>query len=74
LAEQLIGIELLAAAQTLDLRGQAGNDLGPALSPALRQVMAAFREHVTFAAHDRVLAPDLHRAARFVREYAWAQD
>ncbi|MBJ6141935.1 aromatic amino acid lyase [Hymenobacter sp. BT559] len=74
LAEQLVGLELLAAAQALDLRGPAAPDLGPAPSPALAQAVAAFREHVTFAAHDRVLAPDLHRAARFVREYAWAQE
>jgi histidine ammonia-lyase len=74
LAEQLVGLELLAAAQALDLRGPAAPDLEPAPSPALAQAVAAFREHVTFAAHDRVLTPDLHRAARFVREYAWAQE
>ena len=64
--EQLLGLELLAAVQALDLRRPART------SPALEAVAAAFREHVTFVAHDRVLAPDLHRAARFVREYAWA--
>ncbi|TVT38348.1 aromatic amino acid lyase [Hymenobacter setariae] len=74
LAEQMLGIELLAAAQALDLRELAGGDLGLVLSPALTQAVAAFRQHVTFAAHDRVLAPDLHRAARFVREHAWAQE
>ncbi len=75
LAEQLLGLELLAAAQALDLRHRATTpDLGPTPSPALAQAVAAFRQHVTFAAHDRVLAPDLHRAARFVREYAWAQE
>jgi histidine ammonia-lyase len=74
LAEQLLGLELLAAAQALDLRQQAAGDLGPAPSPALTRALVAFREHITFAAHDRVLAPDLHRAARFVREYAWAQE
>lgn len=72
LAEQLLGLELLAVAQALTLQEQAGQDLGYPLSPALGQAVAAFREHVTFAAHDRVLAPDLHRAARFVREHAWA--
>jgi histidine ammonia-lyase len=74
LAEQLLSLELLAAAQALDLRERAGSDLGPAPSSALARAVAAFREHVTFAAHDRVLAPDLHRAARFVREHAWAQE
>ena len=74
LAEQLVGLELLAAAQALDEREQAEGDLGRPLSPTLLRAVAAFREHVTFAAHDRVLAPDLHRAARFMREYAWAQE
>jgi histidine ammonia-lyase len=74
LAEQLLGLELLAAAQALDLRERAESDLGPGPSPTLARAVAAFREHVTFAAHDRVPAPDLHRAARFVREHAWAQE
>jgi histidine ammonia-lyase len=64
--EQILGIELLAAAQALDFRRPART------SPALEAVVAAFREVVTFVPHDRVLAPDLHRAARFVREYDWA--
>jgi len=64
--EQILGIELLAAAQALDFRRPARS------APALEAAVAAFREHVTFVARDRVLAPDLHRAARFVREYDWA--
>jgi len=64
--EQLLGIELLAAVQALDLRRPARS------SAALEAVAAAFRAVVTFVTHDRVLAPDLHRAARFVREYAWS--
>lgn len=68
--EQLLGIELLAAAQALDLRRRAGPELA-SLSPALANGLAAFRTHVTFAAPGRLLAPDLHRAARFVREFAW---
>ncbi len=64
--EQLLGIELLAAAQAFDLRRPARS------SPAQEAVVAAFRGVVTFADHSRVLAPDLHRAARFVREYEWA--
>jgi histidine ammonia-lyase len=63
-AEQILGIELLAAAQALEFRRPART------SQALEAVVAAFRAHVTFVAHDRVLAPDLHRAARFVREFA----
>jgi histidine ammonia-lyase len=64
--EQILGIELLAAAQALHFRRPARS------SSALEAVVAAFREVVTFVPHDRVLAPDLHRAARFVREYDWA--
>jgi histidine ammonia-lyase len=64
-AEQILCIELLAAAQALEFRRPART------SSALEAVVAAFRAHVTFVAHDRVLAPDLHRAARFVREFAW---
>ncbi|MGI4741462.1 MAG: aromatic amino acid lyase [Janthinobacterium lividum] len=64
--EQLLGIELLAAVQALDLRRPARS------SAALEAVAVAFRAVVTFVTHDRVLAPDLHRAARFVREYAWS--
>jgi histidine ammonia-lyase len=63
--EQILGIELFTAAQALDLRRPYRS------SPALEAVVAAFREHVAFVPRDRVLAPDLHRAARFVREYAW---
>ncbi|RZK61752.1 MAG: histidine ammonia-lyase [Hymenobacter sp.] len=63
--EQILGIELMTAAQALDLRRPYRS------SPALEAVVAAFREAVTFVPRDRVLYPDLHRAARFVREYAW---
>ncbi|AMR29164.1 hypothetical protein A0257_20080 [Hymenobacter psoromatis] len=61
--EQLLGLELLAAAQMPE-RPAPG-------SPTLAAMVAAFGEAVNFAAPDRLLAPDLHRAARFVREYNW---
>ena len=63
--EQILGIELLTAVQALDLRRPHRS------SAALEAVAAAFRQHVAFVPRDRVLYPDLHRAARFVREYAW---
>jgi len=63
--EQLLGLELLVAARARERR--------PARrSPALEAVVAAFGGVVNFAAPDRLLAPALHRAARFVREYEWA--
>ena len=67
--EQLLGLELLAAVQALDLRPPGAS------SPALATVaaaVAAFRAHATFVAAGQPLAPHLHRAAQFVREYAWA--
>ncbi|TDN36466.1 hypothetical protein A8B98_08925 [Hymenobacter sp. UV11] len=64
--EQLLGIELLAAARVWALRQPAHS------SPVLEAMVAAFGGVVNFAAPDRLLAPDLHRAARFVREYEWA--
>jgi len=63
-AEQLLGLELLAVAQAAELQ-PAGRSL------ALGAAVAAFRERVTFVASDRLLAPDLHRAVEFVRQYAW---
>jgi len=66
--EQILGIELFTAVQALDLR-RAGGSARP--GPALETVAAAFRQVVTFVPRDRVLYPDLHRAARFVREHGW---
>ncbi|AII54235.1 histidine ammonia-lyase [Hymenobacter sp. APR13] len=63
--EQLLGIELLNATQALEFRRPART------SEALEQVVAAFREKVSFVSHDRVLYPDLHAAADFVRSYPW---
>jgi len=63
--EQILGIELLNAAQALAFRRPART------SPALEAVVAAFREKVAFVSRDRVLYPDLHAAAAFVRAYAW---
>ncbi|SNC65088.1 histidine ammonia-lyase [Hymenobacter gelipurpurascens] len=63
--EQLLGIELLNAAQALAFRRPART------SEALEQVVTAFREKVPFVSQDRVLYPDLHAAAAFVRTYQW---
>ena len=62
--EQLLGLELLAAAHGLAAPAPGG--------PAPAALVAAFRAIVTFAAPDQLPAPDLHRAARFVREYEGA--
>ena len=64
-AEQVLGIELLTAVQALAFRRPDRS------SEALEKVVAAFREEVAFVGHDRILYPDMHRAAAFVRSYNW---
>ncbi|QDA62340.1 histidine ammonia-lyase [Hymenobacter jejuensis] len=64
-AEQLLGIELLTAAQALEFRRPART------SPQLEEVLAAFRTKVSFVDQDRILYPDLQAAAAFVRSYPW---
>ncbi len=64
-AEQILGIELLTAAQALGFRRPSRS------SEALETVLAAFGEKVSFNTQDRVLYPDLQAAARFVRAYEW---
>ncbi|RAK69672.1 histidine ammonia-lyase [Hymenobacter edaphi] len=64
--EQVLGIELLNAVQALAFRRPARS------SAALEAVVAAFQAQTPFIARDRVLYPDLHAAAQFVRAYAWA--
>ncbi|WP_460503375.1 aromatic amino acid lyase, partial [Hymenobacter agri] len=63
--EQLLGIELLTACQSLEFRRPGRS------SEALEAVFAAFRKEVEFVGHDRVLYPDLHKAAAFVRKFDW---
>ena len=63
--EQVLGIELLTAVQALAFRRPGRT------SDALEKVVAAFREEITFVGQDRVLYPELHRAAAFVRKFDW---
>ncbi|TGE29005.1 histidine ammonia-lyase [Hymenobacter metallicola] len=63
--EQILGIELMNATQALAFRRPART------SAVLEQVVEAFREQVKFVSRDRVLYPDLHAAAAFVRGYEW---
>jgi histidine ammonia-lyase len=64
--EQVLGIELLTAVQALQFRRPGRT------SEALEKVVEAFREEVKFVVRDRVLYPDLHKAAAFVRKFDWA--
>jgi len=61
-AEQVLAIELLCAAQGIDLRSP--------LQPG-KGTMAAYRavrQQIKRLDRDRIMAPDLERAARLVRE------
>lgn len=56
----ILGIELLAAAQGIDLRKPVET------SPKLRRVMARLRQDTQFWDHDRMMAPDIEAAKRVV--------
>jgi histidine ammonia-lyase len=60
-ALNIVAIELLTAAQGLDLRAPLRT------SPQLQRVHDALRLSVPFAASDRLLAPDIAAAASTVR-------
>lgn len=60
---RVLGIELLTAAQAVDLRRRNG---GAAIAPRLQALLDAFRQQVPFIEQDRVLYPDMERAAQFV--------
>jgi histidine ammonia-lyase len=63
-AETVVAIELLAAAQALDLRSPLIPGAGS------RAGRAALREVVSFLEEDRELGPDIHAAAELVRDGA----
>ena len=58
---ELLAIELLAAAQGIDLR------LPLKTSPSLQRVYAQVRAKVPFYDHDRLLAPDIDAASDLIR-------
>jgi len=61
---QIIGIELLTAAQGVEFREPLKT------SPALQKVMAVLRAKIPALGEDRYLANDLNDAAGFVRSGA----
>lgn len=61
-AQRVVGIELLCAAQALDLRRPLSPGAGTAAA------LARIREEVAFLDADRLLAPDMERCARLVRD------
>jgi histidine ammonia-lyase len=58
--EQILGVELLCAAQGIDFRAPL------ATSETLQRVVSKLREDVATLGEDRYLAPDLARAAALV--------
>lgn len=60
LVERILGIELLLAAQAVDLRGDV------TIGTLTSELHAAIRERVTFMEEDRYLAPDIAAMHRFV--------
>ena len=60
-AEQIVSIELMIAAQALDLRAPAKPGHGS------QEMLASIRKVVTFMKQDRVLYPDINAVSRLVR-------
>ncbi|WP_375559770.1 histidine ammonia-lyase [Bernardetia sp. OM2101] len=63
----ILAIELMHAAQAIDLRLQKNPDLK--LSPTTQKFWKAFREKVPFMEVDRALTPDIKNAYDFVKSY-----
>jgi histidine ammonia-lyase len=64
--ERIIGIELLAAAQAIDLRLRQLGRGTEMLGAGTRAVHARLREDISFLDRDRILFPDIERAAALV--------
>jgi histidine ammonia-lyase len=71
-ATRVLAIEILCAAQALELRRAAGGGLRP--SPETEAVIARLRTEVPALTVDRFLAPDLAAAERLVRSGALLPD
>jgi len=61
----ILAIELLVAAQALDLRESKVQ-----MPPAIRRAHARVRQHVAFLSHDRVLSPDIAAINRLIDQEA----
>ena len=61
----ILGLELMHAAQAIDLRLEKNPDLK--LSPATREFWQAFRKKVPFMEKDRPLTPDIKNAYEFLK-------
>ncbi|WP_323121223.1 HAL/PAL/TAL family ammonia-lyase [Burkholderia alba] len=63
----LLGIELIQAAQAIDLRRRKQADF--ALAPATAPLYHALRGQVAFLEQDRPLTPDFRAAAKLLKDY-----
>lgn len=63
-ARQVLGIELLTAAQAIEFRRPLRS------SERLERILADFRKEIPFMAEDRYLHPDLVKAEAFLRTYS----
>ena len=61
--EKVLAIELLSAVQAMEYRRPMKS------SPVLEEIMAAFREKVSFNEADRFLHDDMMKAVEFMRSY-----
>ena len=65
--EKVLAIELLCAAQALDLRRPLKS------SPVLEQCHALVRQHISYAESDRIFATDIETAHKIIASGALAQ-
>ena len=63
----LFGIELISAAQAVDLRTQKAG--GFTLSPATQKLLTALRQVVPFRDEDRPFTPEFRAAASLLKQY-----
>lgn len=63
--ERILAIELLNATQAMEFRRPLKS------SPVLEEMLAAYREYVSFNERDRVMHDDIKKSIEFVWNYAW---
>jgi histidine ammonia-lyase len=63
----IVGMELLHAAQAIDLRQRLGSER-LSLGKATQLLHTAFRQVVPFLSESRVLTDDIEKASRFIKE------
>ncbi|MGB8643727.1 MAG: histidine ammonia-lyase [Anaerolineae bacterium] len=71
--EHILGIELLAAAQAIDLRLRNMGAQPDILGPGTRAAHARIRSEIQYLDHDRILHPDIARATALVHSRELAQ-